>query len=736
MALNQKIRYPVGTAIGDANYPVGSAVNSTAPGALNGYPWEKDQINDLFGYFQGLLSRAGITASGNPDTVLVSDYLDALSVLTGFRSGVTHPTIAAMVGDLSIKTAGVIIRTQNNNVASTGGGSEYVSKTVSEAAADGDDVDDEGSHALDSGLVAIITSGTGIYDLLQFGGFNDGVTINDAALIAIRKLTSNPHIASGTYKFSNGVDLAGIWGEGLISNDTETIPVRNFDDFLPIKSHSLLNPVIYDMHYGALKGVPFNGVSGIVLYTIGAADVKGSFSITVTGSKPSSGDLLAYKATDGLWYTTVVDVLPGGDIVDLKSALEADIDTNGILSNFYNNVSHPNDNGYNAIADYMIRGKLKSFQRVAKIFPSSFSGGLIVFNNSINPFNPGGTNVDALNVTPVGASSGCRFEWIPKETGFHIVRLKLNTANLDVTIRVSYPGGLAVSTTYNDSTASFVDVPIFVPGDLGGTILIDIFRDSTTFILSEISILKPTGTSLQDLNQGKHVFLGDSWFAITPGIIERMQERLPNAVLVNKGVGGNKAQDLVGRFDTDVTPEDPDYVWMSAGTNDYFAGVSVADFSFYINQLKQQALEIGAIPILMTSSVGETAVPANYNRSREYLDQSNYFDYVEYLGPERILVPISTHVPAGDTVAVATLGRYDGEIIIYESYIVGVALNVDEGGGLPASTNIGSISSGYDGSVRTLSVTPVRWVQLNYTAVGAVNVQGYVIISKPENVNY
>lgn len=86
MALDQNGTYPVGTTGPSAAYPEGEAVNSTAPGALDGFPWEKDGINDKLGFQQALLRSAGIAASGVPDTALVSQYLQAIIELAQGRA--------------------------------------------------------------------------------------------------------------------------------------------------------------------------------------------------------------------------------------------------------------------------------------------------------------------------------------------------------------------------------------------------------------------------------------------------------------------------------------------------------------------------------------------------------------------------------------------------------------------------------------------------------------------------
>ena len=78
MSLDYQVRYSAGFLPGDANYPFGIPKNSTTETSEDGAPWDQDGIKDWHGFFQGLLSRNGITPSGNADTVNVSDYLDAL----------------------------------------------------------------------------------------------------------------------------------------------------------------------------------------------------------------------------------------------------------------------------------------------------------------------------------------------------------------------------------------------------------------------------------------------------------------------------------------------------------------------------------------------------------------------------------------------------------------------------------------------------------------------------------
>lgn len=82
MALDLNAKYPGQTVAPDASYPYGSAQNITVPGDNTGTPWDEDLINDWVGFLQKLLDAAGITPSGNPDTILASDYFDALNAIS------------------------------------------------------------------------------------------------------------------------------------------------------------------------------------------------------------------------------------------------------------------------------------------------------------------------------------------------------------------------------------------------------------------------------------------------------------------------------------------------------------------------------------------------------------------------------------------------------------------------------------------------------------------------------
>lgn len=87
MAINPDTQYPGQVEAPDANYPYGGAKNETTPstptvpGSLDGTPFEAALLNDIFGFQQALLTEAAIVPSGNAETAIASQYLQALQTL-------------------------------------------------------------------------------------------------------------------------------------------------------------------------------------------------------------------------------------------------------------------------------------------------------------------------------------------------------------------------------------------------------------------------------------------------------------------------------------------------------------------------------------------------------------------------------------------------------------------------------------------------------------------------------
>jgi len=104
MALNLETKYPGRITASDANYDYGSSKDETAPGAGDGTPYEEARANDVFGIQQALLKISWIVPSGNADTQIASQYLQALIELAMGRATNYDESGAAEGYELEVQT--------------------------------------------------------------------------------------------------------------------------------------------------------------------------------------------------------------------------------------------------------------------------------------------------------------------------------------------------------------------------------------------------------------------------------------------------------------------------------------------------------------------------------------------------------------------------------------------------------------------------------------------------------
>jgi hypothetical protein len=105
MAISILAEYPGKVAAATADYPLGVARNVSAPGALDGTPWEQLLYRDIQGLLQGLLEQvpAGpVAPSGTPDTALTSQYIDSLKLIV---QGLDVTTFANAELDTALRAA-------------------------------------------------------------------------------------------------------------------------------------------------------------------------------------------------------------------------------------------------------------------------------------------------------------------------------------------------------------------------------------------------------------------------------------------------------------------------------------------------------------------------------------------------------------------------------------------------------------------------------------------------------
>ncbi len=75
-----------------------------------------------------------------------------------------------------------------------------------------------------------------------------------------------------------------------------------------------------------------------------------------------------------------------------------------------------------------------------------------------------------------------------------------------------------------------------------------------------------------------------------------------DVVIENKGMDGDSTSGMVKRFTMSVVPEKPDYVVLMGGLNDLFTRLPSDDVYRNLVQLTQMSKEIGAEPIMLSTT--------------------------------------------------------------------------------------------------------------------------------------
>lgn len=103
MALNWSLTQPAKTNPPSADYPYGSARNVTTSGDGTGFAWEQAPINDIGGFLQSLISKAGITLTNVPDTALASQYFDGMRRTAGYPGFIEMTALNADPATLGVR---------------------------------------------------------------------------------------------------------------------------------------------------------------------------------------------------------------------------------------------------------------------------------------------------------------------------------------------------------------------------------------------------------------------------------------------------------------------------------------------------------------------------------------------------------------------------------------------------------------------------------------------------------
>jgi len=420
--------------------------------------------------------------------------------------------------------------------------------------------------------------------------------------------------------------------------------------------YNTIEPAVIDLHYGTQAGTGWTATEpGNVVSTLTTAGVTvNSTDIPVVSSATFyQGQLICWLASNGEYYTGTVGAILAGPIIRLDRQLTVSISSGAPVYNWFRDDAHGNLYGFNAVADDALRqlaakrvSRLEYLAKDGAIWSAILGATLTLNPNSTTYSNPGGGSIGerAISVFSNTVNAGCSSSWVGLQGGDYRANVVLNpgtrTGGFSGSVDIAIDELLDDGTTFQIASLTGIlsysgivskDVPFSVRQ--GSSVRIRLTSPNGggfTFYPGPISYHRQAGF-LNTLNRGKHVLLGDSWFA-GGDIYNRLVTRLPKATIINKGVSGNKASDLIARFAADVIPSAPDYVWIMIGTNDYYAAVTPALFEQQILQLKTLIQNIGAQPIFFTAAVG--AFAPTLGGGNQLLTSRRYALGVRYHGQE------------------------------------------------------------------------------------------------------
>lgn len=469
--------------------------------------------------------------------------------------------------------------------------------------------------------------------------------------------------------------------------------------------------ILIDLHYGICRGTGYNGTGGERVTTASTAFASGKQINVVDSTGFVPGQLIVYVGDDGEYYTSVINTVSGSALL-LQSSLEASISVGALVGIYYTDRSHPTVMGYRANADALIRQASKKYQVVRTWRPGDESfliGGATSVSLSGSVYNnPGSPNSPSISITGVGVGSGLSIGPFKLPQGDYAARVFL-TPNLNggagVLINVTESVGAISFDSFGEGPSPTVR-DLYFRKSKNGTVSVNItaLAAGQNFAVSRVEIVRITST-IRSLDRGVHVLFGDSWFA-APGFFERYSARLPNATIINKGVGGNTASHLVARFDADVRPYNPTFVVVNVGTNDAALGVAASDFFANCGIISQQIQSTQATGIFFNCSVGAPDHPDFGDllaRSREYVIHEDYVaEFPGFSGVETLKLPINIDVPAGGSARMLIPGFVQKAVTFKKLYVVGQAGEVT-----------GDVRLGYASGLTAILEAPVTFAWEN-----------------------
>lgn len=425
------------------------------------------------------------------------------------------------------------------------------------------------------------------------------------------------------------------------------------------------NPALIDLHFGTLSGVGWYPTErgGVITATVKESVAVGAFTIPVSSTAGFiRGQLACYESQDKTYYPMVIKAIEEGKSLRIDRPLPAPIASGGKVYNFYNNDAHGNKYGYACVVDDALRqlATRPMLREASKLKVASgwepINGAQVQPVPSVGYGDVGGQMDDGLGIAVHVRVAGGGVATKPEVVRFEnmVTNVVINpgthtghqSAELDISVTELRQTGEVVEAAKvrvnRDNTIISQDIPYTVVAGSKVRVKITVPTSGDAVFypgsITNYHALSPA----EDYNHGKHVMLGDSWFAPGGGIKDRLTERLNKSVVVTAGVPGNRSDQLVARFFKDVAREKPDYVWVMVGTNDYYQDMPNQLFQAQIAYLLSYIQSIGAKPIFFNTTVGATVPGTNINqllKSRSYAINTLYVPSVMYLrSPLRLTV--------------------------------------------------------------------------------------------------
>lgn len=288
--------------------------------------------------------------------------------------------------------------------------------------------------------------------------------------------------------------------------------------------------------------------------------------------------------------------------------------------NYYN----ASNTGISADTDSPVRFTFKKSAHTAGTANATFSAETPLFNT--NQVNDAVIKlvISARQITAVQVT-------IENELGFVLLQETIPADKISEVLRI-----FTLKASLRKSKAVKVKITA-TAGASGGYITInqiDVFESNIGY-----------GKIITNKNATVVVF-GDSWvagdLASTPErepMTTQLALELPDATIINAGVGGNTITNLLARFDTDVAPYMPDYVVVNTGTNDAYNPASGTfdpnSLDYFVNaysRLLAKINDIGARAIVigvpaLAQSDSQTAFPEWTLNDRARLYAKAIFDW-------------------------------------------------------------------------------------------------------------